>query len=166
MPKRGAFALGLTAVALALLLGFQTPSDVVTVADRPADTGSGPGADTTTGASGSPGSPGSSGSGSQGSSGADAGTTGTRAITGPLVDTRWGPVQVAVTLQDRELVDVTALQLPVGGRSGEISDYVEPILRNQALEAQGSAIDGISGATFTSRAYARSLQAALDTAGA
>jgi uncharacterized protein with FMN-binding domain len=82
------------------------------------------------------------------------------------VDTRWGPVQVAVTLQDRELVDVTALQLPVGGRSGEISDYVEPILRNQALEAQGSAIDGISGATFTSRAYARSLQAALDTAGA
>ena len=81
------------------------------------------------------------------------------------MDTRWGPVQVSVTLKDRELLDITALQLPVGGRSGRISDFAEPILRSQALQVQSSHIDGVSGATYTSVAYAQSLQAALDSAG-
>ena len=58
-----------------------------------------------------------------------------------------------------------ALALPVGGHSGRISNYVAPILRTQALAAQSAAIDGVSGATYTSRAYAASLQGALDQAG-
>jgi uncharacterized protein with FMN-binding domain len=83
-----------------------------------------------------------------------------------VVSTRWGSVQVAVTLESGQITDVQALQLPDGDRrSASISQRVEPVLRSQVLSAQGADIDGISGATYTSIAYARSLQAALDSAG-
>jgi len=58
-----------------------------------------------------------------------------------------------------------ALELPSGGRSSQISRFVEPILRSEALQAQSANIDGVSGATYTSTAYAQSLQSALDSAG-
>ena len=51
-------------------------------------------------------------------------------------------------------------------RSEAISQYVEPLLRSEALQAQSAQIDLVSGATYTSDAYARSLQSALDQAGA
>lgn len=60
---------------------------------------------------------------------------------------------------------MTALELPSGdGRSQRISQAVAPILREEALAAQDAPIDLVSGATYTSRAYASSLQAALDAA--
>ena len=49
-------------------------------------------------------------------------------------------------------------------RSPEISQQAEPILRQEALQAQSAQIDLVSGATFTSESYAQSLQAALDQA--
>ena len=61
--------------------------------------------------------------------------------------------------------DVVALALPTGRRSGQISDYAAPILRQEALQAQSANINLVSGATYTSDAYAQSLQAALDQAG-
>ena len=70
-----------------------------------------------------------------------------------------------MTIENGQITDVTALQLPSGGRSGQISREVEPMLRSEALSAQSANIDGVSGATYTSDAYARSLQAALDDAG-
>ena len=61
--------------------------------------------------------------------------------------------------------DVTALQLPDGDpRSSQISQYAEPYLRQSVLQAQSAAIDMVSGATYTSQAYAQSLQSALDQA--
>ena len=60
---------------------------------------------------------------------------------------------------------MNAVSLPVGGHSGQISNFVAPILRSQALAAQSSRIDGVSGATYTSEAYSMSLQGALDAAG-
>jgi uncharacterized protein with FMN-binding domain len=42
---------------------------------------------------------------------------------------------------------------------------VIPLLRNEILSAQSARISGISGATYTSEAYAYSVQAALDTLG-
>ena len=156
MPKRGAFALGLTAFALALLLNFQTPTEVPAASSRGTGSAAGTGAATGTGST-------TGGTGT--SSGAKANATGTRTVTGQLEDTRFGPVQVAVTLNGRQIVDITAVALPSGGRSGQISNYVEPILRSEVLQAQGPNIDGVSGATFTSMAYAQSLQAALDSAG-
>ena len=48
------------------------------------------------------------------------------------------------------------------GRSRQIANAAEPILREEALTAQSASIDLLSGATFTSEAYAESLQSALD----
>ena len=74
-------------------------------------------------------------------------------------------MQVQITVASGKLTDVQATRLPSGGRSGQISNYVEPILSSEALQAQSATIDVISGATYTSEAYARSLQSALDKAG-
>jgi uncharacterized protein with FMN-binding domain len=84
-------------------------------------------------------------------------------VDGPVEENRYGPVQVEVTIRDGKLVDVTALQLPSDRRrSEEISTEAAPILREEALAAQGAVIDTVSGATYTSDSYAQSLQAALD----
>jgi uncharacterized protein with FMN-binding domain len=83
-------------------------------------------------------------------------------LTGTRIDTRYGPVQVRVTIKRGRLVDVQTLALPTGGKSGSIADYSAPILRKEALAAQGAGIHAVSGATYTSEGYARSLQAALD----
>jgi uncharacterized protein with FMN-binding domain len=49
-------------------------------------------------------------------------------------------------------------------RSLRISQQAEPLLRNEALQAQSANVDLLSGATYTSEGYARSLQGALDKA--
>jgi uncharacterized protein with FMN-binding domain len=86
-------------------------------------------------------------------------------FTGPVVDTRFGPVQVQVVLQNGRVADVRALQTPTDrARSAYISSHAAPILRQEALDAQSANIDVVSGATYTSEGYAQSLQAALDAA--
>ena len=86
-------------------------------------------------------------------------------VVGPVVDTQFGSVQVRATVSGGRIVDVAAVQLPFDRRrSAEISQYVEPILRNEALQAQSAQVDVVSGATYTSEAYAGSLQGALDQA--
>jgi uncharacterized protein with FMN-binding domain len=91
--------------------------------------------------------------------------TANRTLTGDAVDTRYGIVQVQVTVQGNTITDISALQLPDSHqRSVEISQQAEPLLRQEALQAQSAQIDIISGATFTSEGYAQSLQSALDKA--
>ena len=86
-------------------------------------------------------------------------------VDGKVVNTHYGPVQVEVTISGGKIVDVQALQLPNDRQySAEISDYVAPYLRKMALRAQSANIDIISGATYTSMGYARSLQSALNSA--
>jgi uncharacterized protein with FMN-binding domain len=83
-------------------------------------------------------------------------------FTGQAVSTIYGDVQVRVTVTGGRLTDVQALQLPSDrARSAEISQAVEPMLREEAIQAHSAQIDGISGATFTSYAYAQSLESAL-----
>ena len=169
-PKRGAIALGLTGIALVLLISFRTPTDGSPVAGTATINGGAtcqPGA--TSGSTGTSGSACTTGtSGSTGSSGSTdtAAQTGTRTVDGPVVDTRYGPVQVEVTLDGSTITAVTALQLPGGDRRSEqINNRAEPALQSEALQAQSANIDGVSGATYTSEAYAQSLQAALYNAG-
>ena len=83
---------------------------------------------------------------------------------GAVVQDPFGPVQVRITLAAGKLTDVTAVQLPSQGRSGFISQSVAPILKGEAIAAQSALIDTVSGATYTSEAYAQSLQSALDAA--
>ena len=86
--------------------------------------------------------------------------------TGAAVSTRWGDVQVAVTISGGTITDVTALQLTdADGRSVQISNRAAPVLRDEVLQAQSASVSMVSGATYTSGAYLESLQAALDQAG-
>lgn len=86
-----------------------------------------------------------------------------RTVTGPVVQTDYGPVQVKVVAQGHRILDVVAVQTPNGDRhSEEVSAYAVPILHQEVLAAQSAKIDAVSGATFTSIGYAQSLQAALD----
>ncbi|MQY38999.1 hypothetical protein SRB17_70140 [Streptomyces sp. RB17] len=116
--------------------------------------------------SGSSGSSGGSSGSSGGSSGSTSGTKVSRTATGDTVQTRWGPVQVRVTIKSGKLTDVTAVQYPQDNpRDQEINSYALPQLRREALAAQSADIDMVSGATYTSTGYKQSLQSALDSAG-
>ncbi len=86
--------------------------------------------------------------------------------TGDDVNTRFGSVQVQITVSGGKLADVTALQLTDHDRrSVQISNRAEPILRSAVLDAQSASVNNVSGATYTSNAYLQSLQSALDQAG-
>jgi uncharacterized protein with FMN-binding domain len=107
---------------------------------------------------------GGSSGGSSGSTGKKA--TGTKTVTGDSVQTRWGPVQVRVTVKNGKLTEVTAVTYPQDNpRDQEINSYAIPQLRREALAAQSAEIDTVSGATYTSDGYRQSLQSALDSAG-
>lgn len=177
-PRRGAIALVTTAIALVLLFNFKTPDQLPVSGGIASTDGSLSANGGTSGSSGSTGSA-TNGTSSGGTSSAgtttagssatpSAGTgsrTGTETLTGGVFASRYGNTQVQVTITNGQITSVTALQLPTGGRSGQISQYVEPILSSEALTAQNANIDIVSGATYTSEAYARSLQSALDQAG-
>ncbi|MCX5387308.1 FMN-binding protein [Streptomyces sp. NBC_00083] len=88
-------------------------------------------------------------------------------FTGDVIDTRYGPVQVSVTLAKGRLTAVHVLQVPSErGRDQEIAARAVPRLTEEALGAQNAQIDAVSGASYTSEGYIESLQSALDKAGA
>jgi uncharacterized protein with FMN-binding domain len=99
-----------------------------------------------------------------GSSSTTSGTsTGAKTYDGSVASTRWGDVQVSITVTDGKITDVSVPVYPSGnGRDQEINAYALPVLRQETLDAQGAGIDTVSGATVTSDGYIESLQAALD----
>lgn len=147
----GASELGLTALS-------STPT-------TPATTGTGTGTSTGSGSTGTSSGTGTSDTGSTSSSTATANTSdGT--WTGQTVQTRFGPVQVQVTISGGAITEVTALQLTNhDGKSVAISNRAAPILRQEVLSAQSAHVSNVSGATYTTQAYLSSLQSALDQAG-
>ena len=92
-------------------------------------------------------------------------TSGTKTYTGSTASTRWGDVQVSITVTDGK---ITSVQVPVypnnNGRDQEINSYALPILVQETVTAQNADIDTVSGATVTSDGYLQSLQSALDAA--
>lgn len=97
---------------------------------------------------------------------AGAGSAADRTYTGSSITTRFGPVQVAVTISDGEITDVTAVRLTDrDGKSVQISNRAAPILRDEVLASQSANVSNVSGATYTSAGYLQSLQSALDQAG-
>jgi uncharacterized protein with FMN-binding domain len=90
---------------------------------------------------------------------------GATAVTGSVAQTRWGPVQVKITVAGGKITAVDVAQYPNGnGRDQQINDYALPILIQNTLTAQNANIDMVSGATVTSTGYLQSLQSALDQA--
>jgi uncharacterized protein with FMN-binding domain len=107
--------------------------------------------------------PPSAGTGTTGGTGT--GTGKATVVNGSVAQTRWGPVQVRVTITGGKITDVQALQYPNGNnRDAEINSYALPQLHDQAIAAQSARIDGVSGATVTTDGYTSSLQSALDAA--
>jgi uncharacterized protein with FMN-binding domain len=162
---------------IVLLVGFDASrhGGSVTASSPPAAISSGTSSTTSGsgGASGTSSSGTSSSGGNAGSSGGNAGSSGgnassskTTTVTGSVVQTQWGPVQVQITVRGGTITAVKVLQYPSGNpRDVEIANYALPILIKETTQNQSAQIDMVSGATFTSDGYVQSLQSALDQAG-
>ncbi len=171
MSKRPVAALVITVAALVLLLNFRTPDVVANgvgasgqaVLAAPAATSSTPVSGSTAGTGTSSGQTSvASGTGST-SSGTASSSSGT--FTGTAVDTRYGPVQVQVTVQGGKITAVEAIQYPSSDpHSMRVNQYAIPALVQEALQAQSAQVNTVSGATYTSEAFIQSLQSALTAA--
>ncbi|MEV5485128.1 MULTISPECIES: FMN-binding protein [Streptomyces] len=86
--------------------------------------------------------------------------------TGAPVTTKYGTVQVAIGVKAGRLSTVKVLKAPSeDAHSREIAASALPRLTQEALNAHSAHIDAVSGASYTSAGYVRSLQSALDEAG-
>ena len=86
---------------------------------------------------------------------------------GNTINTRWGPVQVEITVKDGVVTAAKALRFPSGDqRSLSISQQAIPYLVQQTLGVvSASGVQGVSRATYTSDGWRSSLQSALKKAG-
>ncbi|MFE4254083.1 FMN-binding protein [Streptomyces sp. NPDC056910] len=104
-------------------------------------------------------------SGGTGSGSGSGSAAGKRTLTGETVQTRYGPVQVEITVDGSKITAARAVKTPSGDRrSQDIASSSVPTLVRETLDAQSARIDTVSGATFTSEGYMTSLQSALDQA--
>lgn len=146
--RRAALAIVSTVACLVLLLSFKTHSP--SVATPPAASSNATGSTST-------------GSTSTGSSSSSSSASGTKTVTGDSVDTRYGPVQVKVTVTNGKVTSATAIDYPRNDpRDQQINSYAIPALNSEAVQNGSASIDMISGATYTSEGYIQSLQSALD----
>jgi uncharacterized protein with FMN-binding domain len=152
MPKRAIISTTLTALALALLLSFKTPSSTTfanTNSNNGSNTGSNNGSGGNVAVTNPPGNA----------------KTFTGTLTGDPVQIPFGVVQVQVTMANGQITDVQTLQAPNDNpHSNSISNYATPQLRSEVLQAQSANVNTIGGATYTSEGYLQSLQSALDKA--
>ena len=156
--RRVLLAIVSTIAALVLLLGFKSHSTTSSAAVPPAVSSPASGG---TGSSAGTGSSTGSGSGSSSSS-----STGSKTYTGDAADTRYGPVQVQITVTNGQVTAAQAVAYPENDpRDEQINSYAVPELNQEAAAAKNAQIDTISGATYTSEGYIQSLQSALDKAG-
>jgi uncharacterized protein with FMN-binding domain len=86
------------------------------------------------------------------------GASGTNVVTTTTIDTEKGPVQLQVTFDGTKITAVKMLQQPDHPQT----TAAVPKLVAETLQAQSADIDTVSGATITSEAYKKSLQAAID----
>jgi uncharacterized protein with FMN-binding domain len=171
--RRVALALFSTVAGLVMLLNFKTHSAgmaSVPAATAPVVPGTGASAGTSSTAAGVSGTP--SASASTGASSASsaassvAQSSASKTVTGDAVDTRYGPVQIQITVQNGAITSVNAIVYPQNSpRDQEINSFAIPQLNEEALAARSAQIDMVSGATYTSEGYLSSLQSALDKAG-
>ena len=87
-------------------------------------------------------------------------------FTGDSAETRYGPVQVQVTIVNNKITAVSALTYPTESfRDQQINSQAIPLLQEETLAAQSANIQGVGGASYTSQGWADSLQSALSKAG-
>jgi uncharacterized protein with FMN-binding domain len=154
--RRLLLALATTAAGLAAVLSFKTHSSAAA-------------SDTTAPATGAQSStsstPAAAGSAAAASKGGTGDAAGARTVTGAVDNTQYGPMQVEVILQGHKITDVKVLQQTnTGTESQQIDANAIPQLTRETLTAQSARIDAVSGASYTSAGYIKSLQSALDKA--
>lgn len=111
--------------------------------------------------SGSGGSPSNSTNTNQGSTGSYKDGS----YTGSVADAYYGNVQVKATISGGKITGVTFLQYPnTHSTSVYINQQAMPYLQQEAIKAQSSTVNVISGATYTSQAFIQSLSSALSQA--
>ena len=177
--RRVILAIVTTAVVLVLLLSFKShtstsPLAPVAVAGPDPSTGStgtgrtGTGT-TGTGTTGTPStsSPATSSSVTPDATATSGGTSaGAKTVTGDVVQTIYGPVQVRITVANGKVTVAEAIQFPDGTpRDSQINAFAIPQLQQETIGVSTPNIDAVSGATYTSQGYIGSLQSALDKAG-
>jgi len=145
-----------TVTVVVLMFGYHTSTNsTLSATSQPAFVGS-------SSTSGSTSSTTKSNGGSTGNSNSNTSST----VTGDVAQTRWGPVQVELTVKAGSVTEVRVLQYPTGNSTDEqINSYALPVLIQETLDSQSANIDMVSGATVTSVGYQQSLQSALDQAG-
>ncbi|WP_234537478.1 FMN-binding protein [Streptomyces shenzhenensis] len=77
---------------------------------------------------------------------------------------QYGTVQTTVSISGGRITQVTATYPTSPGTTAQINARAIPALRKEALAAQSATIDSVSGATYTSGSYKKSLQSAIDAA--
>jgi uncharacterized protein with FMN-binding domain len=83
---------------------------------------------------------------------------------GDPIDISYGIVQVAITVVNGKITDAQAVRVP-SARNDRYTNMSVPVLRQKTLAAQSSQITGVSGASYTSFGWYKSLQSALTKAG-
>ena len=85
-------------------------------------------------------------------------------FTGDPISIRYGTVQVKITVQGGKIVDAQAVKAPTGSND-RYTQMAVPRLREQTIAAQSAKIQGVSGASFTSYGWYKSLVSAVAKAG-
>lgn len=83
---------------------------------------------------------------------------------GPAENTRWGPVQVTITVKNKKITGVSVSDSTHTARSAVIASGAIPTLKQEVLQAQSANINTVSGATDISNAFIQSLQGAVTRA--
>jgi uncharacterized protein with FMN-binding domain len=167
--RRAVLTLAGTAAGLAALLSFKThagaaadAAPAMTPAPSQAPSGSAPTTATTATPTHSAAGMSQSAAGMSQSAPASAAA---RTVTGTVAQTPYGPMQVQLTLTGQKITNVNVLQRTNdGGESNQIDSFAIPKLTSETLAAQSASIDAVSGASYTSSGYIKSLQSALDQA--
>lgn len=161
--KRAPVVIGSTAVGLGLVLSFHTHPSHASRLTQPT-TKTTPTTTPRTGAGSGTGSPSTATTSPPSSTPKTVAST--KTATGQDIQYRYGDIQLAVTATRTEITNISVVQEgATDGRSQQINGDAVPQLTSEAMAAQSSQIDGVSGATYTSAAYAQSLQSALDQLG-
>lgn len=141
--KRAVPILLLTVAGLVPLWRFEAEPETVAAAEAPA-TASAPDVSTAPGTSGT----------AQAPAAAAAQT-----VIGSVVVTQYGDVQVKATFEGDRITSVAMVKQP----NSAPTKMAVPVLLRETLSAQSAGVDTVSGATTTSGAYVKSLQAAIDS---
>ena len=156
-----------TISGVVLLLSLK-PHSTATTSSASISTGSSQSSSTDGGTSASPSpSTGSASSSASASSSSGSGSsTSTQTFTGTAAQTRFGPVQVKITVKNKKITNIEVVEYPSDNpKDQQINSYALPVLNQEAISAQSAQIDSVSGATYTSDGYVSSLQSAIDQAG-